>query len=48
MSVALGHVASEAGGDAPVQERRSGRTGYLLLLLFVVVQRIIVARSDRR
>ena len=32
MSVALGHVASEAGGDAPVQERRSGRTGYLLLL----------------
>ncbi len=32
MSVALGHVASEAGGDAPVQEKRSGRTGYLLLL----------------
>jgi len=32
VSVALGHVASEAGGDAPVQERRSGRTGYLLLL----------------
>jgi len=32
VSVALGHVASEAGGDAPVQEKRSGRTGYLLLL----------------
>jgi spermidine/putrescine transport system permease protein len=32
VSVALGHVASETGGDAPVQERRSGRTGYLLLL----------------
>lgn len=32
MSVALGHVASDAGGDAPVQEKRSGRTGYLLLL----------------
>ena len=32
MSVALGHVASDTGGDAPVQERRSGRTGYLLLL----------------
>ena len=32
MSVALGHVASDVGGDAPVQEKRSGRTGYLLLL----------------
>jgi len=32
VSVALGHVASETGGDAPVRERRSGRTGYLLLL----------------
>ncbi|MFP5252873.1 MAG: ABC transporter permease [Actinomycetes bacterium] len=32
MSVALGHVASEVGGDGPVQEKRSGRTGYLLLL----------------
>jgi spermidine/putrescine transport system permease protein len=36
VSVALGHVASDVEGEAPVQERRSGRTGYLLLLPAIV------------
>ncbi len=43
MSVALGHVASDVGGDEPVQEKRSGRTGYLLLLPAILWLLVFVA-----